>query len=94
MNFINQDLCVESVIVVFVQIPDQELEERRVNQKVNPITNKVYTRDQYSPQVQDDSSDSNEEDDEEDLEENDVDEVEASNETDDLFAEDMVRNCM
>ena len=60
---------------------------------MNPITNKVYTSDQYCPQVQADSSDSNEEDEEEVLEENDLDEVEASKENNDLFAEDIVRYC-
>ena len=59
---------------------------------MNPITNKVYTHDQYSPQVQADSSEINEEDEGEDLEENDIDDEQASKETDDLFADDMVRH--
>ena len=58
---------------------------------MNPITNKVYTQDQYSPQAEVDSEENNEEDEAEDLEENEVDEEEAVKETDDLFADDMVR---
>ena len=73
-----------------VQIPDQDLEERKINQRVDPITNIVYTHNQYN------SHDPLDQQDEGDMEDNDgelsdVEEEQGSKEADDLFADDLVR---
>ena len=31
------------------QIPDRDLENRRINQRIDPVTNKIYTKDVYDP---------------------------------------------
>lgn len=77
------------VCVCTLQIPDQDLEERRINQKVNPLTNKVYVANKLTVSTQDDADDKHEE---EELEEENESENETSRENDDYFAEDLVCN--
>lgn len=69
---------------------DQDLEQRRINQRVNPVTSVVYTHDQYGPNVLD-GNEANEEEADEVQEESEVEDEETSVETNDLFADDMVK---
>ena len=70
---------------------DQDLEQRRINQRVNPITSVVYTQNQYSPHMHNDGNEANEEEADEVHEESEIEDEETSVETDDLFADDMVK---
>ena len=57
----------------FSQIPDKDLENRLVNQRVDPVTNKLYTKDIYDPVKPPKTEEEEEEQDEEDNDENDQD---------------------
>ena len=70
---------------------DQDLEQRRINQRVNPVTSVVYTHDQYGPHVHNDGNETNEEEADEVQEESEIEDEETSVEADDLFADDMVK---
>lgn len=83
-----QDFVHSLMLSMFVQIPDQDLVERRINQRVNPITNIVYTCDQYRPQIEVEDYEKNKDN---EVERREVDEEEESKEADDLFANDVVR---
>ena len=49
------------------QIPDKDLEKRRCEQRVDPLTDTLYTKSEYAPDVQ--GQDEKEKDDEEEEEE-------------------------
>ena len=69
---------------------DQDLEQRRINQRVNPVTSIVYTHDQYAPHVHNDGNEVYKEEADEVHEENEIEDEETSVEMDDLFVDDMV----
>ena len=70
-----------------IQIPDQDLEERRINQRVDPITNTVYTRRQYNCYNRLDDYKENDD----DSEEKEMEDEQQSKEDDLIFADDLVR---
>ena len=49
------------------QIPDKDLEKRRCEQRVDPLTDVIYTKSEYAPEVP--ATDGKDKDDEEDEEE-------------------------
>lgn len=49
------------------QIPDKDLEKRRCEQRVDPLTDTLYTKSEYAPEVP--TTDENDKDDEEEEEE-------------------------
>lgn len=71
-------------------MPDQDLEQRRINQRVNPVTNVVYTHDQCSPHIHNDGNEANKEEANEAHEESEIGDEEGSV-MDDVFADDMVK---
>ena len=66
----------------FHQIPDKDLEKRRCEQRVDPLTDRLYTKSEYAPDVpvknerDRDEEEEEEEDEEEELEEEMIEEEE------------------
>ena len=55
---------------MFSQIPDKDLEKRRCEQRVDPLTDVIYTKSEYAPEVPaTDGKDKNDEEEEEEEEE-------------------------
>ena len=59
---------------VSYQIPDKDLEKRRCEQRVDPLTDILYTKNQYAPNVPVKSEKDRDEDEEEDEEEEELEE--------------------
>ena len=70
-----------TTLIVFVlsyQIPDKDLEKRRCEQRVDPLTDTIYTKSEYAPEVL--ASDAKDKDDEEEEEEEEEEAEEEMNE--------------
>ncbi len=48
---IYNQLCTLILYLGAFQIPDRDLEQRRVGQKVDPVTGDLYTKDIYDPDL-------------------------------------------
>ena len=92
--------CFIKFLFFCTQITDQDLIKRRVGQRVDPVTNKLFTRDVYSPESHSAGGEASkegedgEDDDDEEEEVDDGGEGDKESGVDDQFRDDLVRILM